>query len=131
VHPSLSEGFGLAVLEGMCAGLPIIASAIPGVAEALGDTGLTIEDPVDDRALANAILGCLHDPEEARRMAERGRTRAEAFTWERTARRTLAVYRECLGVDGAPSTGHPPHRDFAPHPPEKLPSGRVRDRNRS
>jgi glycosyltransferase involved in cell wall biosynthesis len=98
VHPSLSEGFGLAVLEGMCAGLPIIASAIPGVTEPLGDTGLTIEDPVDDRALANAILGWLHDPEEARRSAERGRTRAEGFTWESAATRTLAVYQECLGA---------------------------------
>lgn len=97
VHPSLSEGFCLAVLEGMCAGLPIIASAIPGVTEALGDTGLTIEDPVDDLALASAILGWLHDPDEASRSAERGRARAEGFTWERVAERTLAVYRECLG----------------------------------
>lgn len=103
VHPSLSEGFCLAVLEGMYAGLPIIGSAIHGVTEVLGDTGLTIEDPVDDRALANAMLGWLHDPEEATRSAGRSRARAEGFTWASAARGTLAVYEECLGAGRAPT----------------------------
>lgn len=96
VHPSLSEGFCLAVLEGMCAGLPIIGSDVRGVTGALGHTGRTIEDPVDDRGLAQAILDCLREPEEARRSAERGRARAEGFRWERAAAQTLAVYEECV-----------------------------------
>lgn len=107
VHPSLSEGFCLAVLEGMHAGVPIIGSAIPGLRVPLGDTGLIVEDPVDDRALANAMLAWLCDPEEARRSAARGRTRAESFTWESAARRTLAVYDECLGADRPPATDPP------------------------
>lgn len=108
VHPSLSEGFCLAVLEGMHAGLPIIGSRIPGLTEPLGDTGLTIEDPLDDQALADAILGWLMDPAEARRSAEGSRARAEAFSWEHAARRTLAVYHECLGDAGDPGD---PRRD--------------------
>jgi len=96
VHPSSSEGFCLAVLEGMYAGLPVIVSEIPGLMEVVGSTGSTIEDPLDDRALANAILGCLSDPDEARRSAERSRLRAERFSWEATARQTIAVYGECV-----------------------------------
>ncbi|NNF14667.1 MAG: glycosyltransferase family 4 protein [Gemmatimonadetes bacterium] len=96
VHPSLSEGFCLSVLEGMCAGLPIIGSAIPGIVTVLGDAGLTLADPFDDRALADAILRWIEDPKEARRAGERARAASDAFTWERTAQRTLAVYRECL-----------------------------------
>lgn len=96
VHPSLSEGFCLSVLEGMYAGLPIIGSAIPGVTEVLGDTGLTLDDPHNDRALADAIVRWLSHPAEARASAKRGRARAEQLTWERTARRTLTVYDECL-----------------------------------
>jgi L-malate glycosyltransferase len=102
VHPSLSEGFCLAVLEGMCAGLPIVGSAIPGLVEALGDCGRFVEDPLDDRALAEALLGWLHDPEDAKRSAERGRLRSEAFTWESAAKRTLAVYEECFGTERVP-----------------------------
>lgn len=96
VHVSLSEGFCLSVLEGMCAGLPIIGSAVPGVAEVLGGTGSTIPDPLDHRALSETVLRWIDDPEEARASGERARRRAEELTWEKTAQRTLAVYRECL-----------------------------------
>jgi glycosyltransferase involved in cell wall biosynthesis len=100
LHPSLSEGFCLAVLEGMQAGLPVIGSAIPGIKEVVGDTGRTIEDPTDHRALADAMLEWLTNPDEARRSGECGRRHAERFGWDRVARETLAIYEECLGSDG-------------------------------
>lgn len=96
VHVSLSEGFSLAVLEGMCVGLPIVGSAVPGVVEAMGGTGVTIQDPLDHRALSDTILRWLDDPEEARTSGERARRRAERLTWETTAEGTVAVYQECL-----------------------------------
>jgi glycosyltransferase involved in cell wall biosynthesis len=100
LHPSLSEGFGLAVLEGMCLGLPVIGSSIPGLKEVMGDVGRTIADPRDRRAIADAILALLSDPHEARTSADRGKAHAARFSWERAARQTLAVYDECLGTEG-------------------------------
>jgi glycosyltransferase involved in cell wall biosynthesis len=97
VHPSLSEGFCLAALEGMHAGLPIIATDVPGIRDVIGDTGVRIASPHDHVALATAILRWISNPEEAREHAGRGRARADRYTWERAAQRTLEVYRECLG----------------------------------
>jgi glycosyltransferase involved in cell wall biosynthesis len=102
VHPSLSEGFCLAVLEGMQAGLPVIGSAIPGIEEVVGETGRTVADPRDHRALAEAMLDWLAHPEEARRRAALGKVRAEQLTWDRVASETLAVYDECLERHDAP-----------------------------
>jgi glycosyltransferase involved in cell wall biosynthesis len=95
VHPSLSEGFGLAVLEGMYAGLPVVGSEIPGMKDVVGDTGRTVADPLDFRAFADAMLELLSNPDEARRSAERAKARADRFSWDRAARETLAVYDEC------------------------------------
>jgi glycosyltransferase involved in cell wall biosynthesis len=101
VHPSLSEGFCLAVLEGMYAGLPVIGSGIPALKDVMGDTGRTVADPRDFRALADAMLELLSNPDEARRSAERAKARADRFSWDRAARETLAVYDECAVTDAA------------------------------
>jgi alpha-1,3-rhamnosyl/mannosyltransferase len=96
VHPSLSEGFGLAVLEGMHAGVPIIGSAIPGLGEVMGDTGRTIEDPRDYRSLGKAIAEWLADPTDAKESADRARVHADRFRWRSAALQTLEVYEACL-----------------------------------
>jgi glycosyltransferase involved in cell wall biosynthesis len=76
--PSLYEGFPLAILEAMAAGLPVVATAVAGVPEAVdhGVTGLLVP-PEDATALARALGELAADPARARRMGEAGRRRVE------------------------------------------------------
>lgn len=91
--PSLHEGFGLTVLEAMMFGCPVVASDCSALPEAVGDCGLLVP-PEDPDALACALARVLDDGELAADLRERGRERARRFTWDESARRTLAVYRE-------------------------------------
>jgi glycosyltransferase involved in cell wall biosynthesis len=95
VYPSLYEGFGLPPLEAMAHGTPVIASRTSSLPEVMGDAGLLI-DPLDVDALAAAMTRILADIELRACLSTRGRARASAFTWEQTARSTLAVYKSVL-----------------------------------
>ncbi len=95
VYPSLYEGFGLPVLEAMAVGTPVIASRAASIPEVLGEAGILL-DPLDVEAWAAAIVKVSNDEHARERMRHAGRTRAAAFTWERTARRTLGVYHQVL-----------------------------------
>jgi glycosyltransferase involved in cell wall biosynthesis len=94
--PSRFEGFPLAVVEAMLAELPVVASDVGSVAEAVldGETGLLV--PADDPAALAAALGALlADPHRRRRMGERGRAHAlEHFTAEAMARQFEQLYAE-------------------------------------
>ncbi|HEX4624552.1 MAG TPA: glycosyltransferase family 1 protein [Solirubrobacteraceae bacterium] len=92
VHPSLYEGFGLVVLEAMARGTPVVAADTTALPETAGGAA-ALCDPLDPADIARAIRTVLDDPE---RYAERGRARAAAFSWERTAAATRAVYEELL-----------------------------------
>jgi glycosyltransferase involved in cell wall biosynthesis len=92
--PSLREGLGVAALEAMAAGLPVVASRVGGLAEAVvhGETGLLVP-PADPGALAAALRRLLGDPALRTRLGEAGRARVEArFTSARMAEGTLACY---------------------------------------
>jgi glycosyltransferase involved in cell wall biosynthesis len=89
--PSLCEGFGLPLLEAMACGAPVIASAASCFPEVCGDAARLI-DPNDERAWADAMRELLGDAEKRNELRRRGLARAAQFTWERTARETIAVY---------------------------------------
>ena len=95
VQPSLYEGFGLAVLESMAAGAPVIVAQTPALLEAAGNAALTFA-PHDADELAHAIGRVLAGGAAIAALREAGRARAAAYTWDETARRTAAVYRECV-----------------------------------
>jgi glycosyltransferase involved in cell wall biosynthesis len=91
VYPSLYEGFGLPVLEAMACGAPVVCSNAGALPEVAGDAALSVA-PQDVRALAQAIGRTLTDEGLRRRLATQSRAQAARFSWDRTARRTLAVY---------------------------------------
>jgi glycosyltransferase involved in cell wall biosynthesis len=96
LHVSLYEGFGLPVLEAMCAGLPVITSNLGAMRE-LGDGTARLVNPLEVDEVAEAIERVLVDDPLRRRMIDSGRKRAENLSWERMVEETVAVYRMTLG----------------------------------
>ncbi|RME83022.1 MAG: glycosyltransferase family 1 protein [Caldilineae bacterium] len=95
LFPSLYEGFGLPVLEAMACGTPVACSNTSSLPEIAGDAALYF-DPVDLSSMAAALEASL-DPNQRERLSRRGREQAARFTWQQTARLTLAAYIRTLG----------------------------------
>jgi glycosyltransferase involved in cell wall biosynthesis len=76
-------------------GLPVACSSTSSLPEVAGDAALLF-DPEDTMALAGAVKRLLEDDDLCIRLAGAGRKRAADFTWERTARETLAAYERAL-----------------------------------
>ena len=97
--PSLAEGLGVAAIEAMAAGRPVVASAVGGLPELIadGEHGLLVP-PADAAALAAALARCLGDPALRARLGASGRLRAEAFSTLAMARGTASVYERALAA---------------------------------
>ena len=91
-YPSLYEGFGLPLLEAMRGGIPVIAANTASIPDVVGPAALLL-DPRDVEGWARAIVEVATDESRRARMRAAGVARAAEFTWERTARLTLDVYR--------------------------------------
>jgi glycosyltransferase involved in cell wall biosynthesis len=92
VYPSLYEGFGLPPLEAMRCGTPVIAGRVASLPEVIGDAGLLV-DLGDNDALRDAMLRLYREPTLRQRLSALSLQRADAFSWERCTRQTLAAYR--------------------------------------
>jgi glycosyltransferase involved in cell wall biosynthesis len=92
IMPSLYEGFGLPILEAMACGCPVVTSNAGSLAEVAGSGAQTFA-PSDVEGMAEAVAILLTSREEARKWKDRAIARAAAFSWERAAQETAAVYR--------------------------------------
>jgi len=96
VYLSLFEGFGLPLLEAMACGCPVVSSDRTACPEVVGTAGLLV-DPEDVTAIAEAIARVVDDEALRADLREFGLARSRLFTWQESARRTLAVLREAAG----------------------------------
>jgi glycosyltransferase involved in cell wall biosynthesis len=105
VLSSKAEGFANAVLEYMAAGLPVVATDVGGLKEAVaeGETGFLVESG-DHEAMADRIIQLLNDSKRAHEMGARGKAVAEEkFAAEHHLRNTLELYDELLSSKTATS----------------------------
>jgi alpha-1,3-rhamnosyl/mannosyltransferase len=99
VVPSLAEGFGFPVLEGMTAGTPVACSNLPVLREVAGDAALYF-DPGQTDSIREAIAEALRRPDLRAHLRARGLEQAGKFSWERAARETVGVYEEVVERSG-------------------------------
>ena len=92
VFPSLYEGFGLPPLEAIACGTPVVASRSSAIPEVVGHSGLLV-NPFRVDSIAEAIRSLLENESFGSALGAQGRRRAQTFSWDRAAGRTLDVYR--------------------------------------
>ena len=92
------ESFGIVLVEAMAAGLPVVASDIPGYREVVRDgvEGILVP-PGDPGAVAGAVDGILGDSEQGASLGAAGRERAREYSWDAVAAEVESVYREVAG----------------------------------
>lgn len=95
VFPSLYEGFGFPILEGMSCGAPVVTSNITSMPEIGGDAALYV-NPLNIDSIISALESFENQTSPVKELREKGLQHAACFTWERCARETLAVYDRCL-----------------------------------
>lgn len=97
VYPSLYEGFGLPILEAMKLEIPVLSSRISSIPEIAKDAALLV-DPNDDDEIANSLEKLWRDENLSEQLKAVGQSRAQNFTWQKTAEQTLAVYEEGMEI---------------------------------
>lgn len=100
--PSIgSESFGLILLEAMAAGKAIVTCDIPGYRTVMADgqEGLMVP-PESEVDLAEALIRLLRDPAAREVMGQRGRVKAQAYTWRRVSEQILIYYQELMAQRG-------------------------------
>ena len=103
VLPSYSENFGLAVVEAMACGLPVVISDKVNIWREIEAAGAGRVGPPEAKAFARMIEEVLADPDGARRMGERGKALVgEKFAWDRIAVRLERVYDAILAGQALP-----------------------------
>lgn len=97
LFPSVTEGWGLVVLEAMAAGLPVIATDIPVFREYLSHDDALLVPPQDPAALAHAMALVVRDAPLRRRLAQGGPQVAARYPWDASAARHAEIYQRIGG----------------------------------
>ena len=105
VQSSRFEGFGIAALEAMASGLPVVASRVPGLTELVEGAGILFE-PGNDRELAKHLNELLADPELRARLSNAGQARAAAFSIDKTIEGYENLYCKLVGQSALAAGKH-------------------------
>lgn len=92
VFPSIEEGFGLPLVEAMACGLPVIASRVSSLPEVVGTAGILV-DPYDVSEIASALKEVLTNNSLRTILSQKSLERAGFFSWKKTAKETLGLYK--------------------------------------
>jgi glycosyltransferase involved in cell wall biosynthesis len=95
VFPSLYEGFGLPPLEAMASGTPVVTSNVSSLPEVVDEAAVMV-NPENVFDIARGIREVLLDDALRQKLVKKGREQAARFSWERTAREVLDIYREVV-----------------------------------
>ena len=95
IQPSLAEGFGLPVLEAMACGCPVVASNCISLSEITNGAAVEV-DPLDEQSIASGILSIINDEKQRKKLSLLGLRHVDNFTWEKTAAKTIDVYKKVL-----------------------------------
>jgi glycosyltransferase involved in cell wall biosynthesis len=95
VSASVHEGFGLAAVEALACGTPLIAYRAGALQEAVGDAALLL-DHLDQDSLADALIKISDDPDLRKELIRKGLIQAQRYQPERNARQTLELYEEIV-----------------------------------
>ncbi|GIW48731.1 MAG: glycosyl transferase [Caloramator sp.] len=95
LYPSLYEGFGLPPLEAMSCQTPVITSNVSSIPEIVEDAALLI-NPFDAEELKNSIEILIEDDNKRNSLAKKGYEHSLKFSWNKTAKETLNIYKEAV-----------------------------------
>ncbi len=95
LFPSLSEGFGMPVIEAMACGTPVVASKISCMPEIAGDAALLV-DPMSAPSIADGLLKLLDNSDLRNEKIQDGLINARRFSWTNTAEKVLGIYEKVL-----------------------------------
>jgi glycosyltransferase involved in cell wall biosynthesis len=95
VMPSLYEGFGLPILEAMACGCPVVTSKEGSIPEVAGEAALYV-DAYDVESIASGIRRVFVDEKLQKELVKKGSRNVKGFSWEKTAEKTLDVYKGTL-----------------------------------
>jgi glycosyltransferase involved in cell wall biosynthesis len=96
VFPSLYEGFGLPPLEAMAHGTPVVTSNTSSLPEVVGNAAVLV-NPENVFEIMRALLRVLLDQTVRDKYKQRGDEQVKKFSWDASARQTLAVYETVAG----------------------------------
>ena len=91
IYPSRYEGFGLPPLEALACGTPVVGSDVSSIPEVVGNAGVLLP-PDDAEGMASALIQLATDDDFRAELGRRALIQAARFSWEHTARATLAAY---------------------------------------
>ena len=97
VLPSLSEGFGIAILEAQAVGIPAIATNVGGIPDIIkdGENGILVK-PANSEDITRAILKIYRQPEFAKKLVEKGKESVKKYGWEEITGRVAKIYQQLL-----------------------------------